>query len=97
MQITPNDGLVDEPTWKCCRCKSDNVWQEGACLYNMNDGQPSKHEGITFKDFYWCDDCGDECEVEQHPAETVLELTTEGCTKPEDKTDYWDMVNSTSG
>ena len=67
----------DEPFWQCQKCKSTNVYQEGAQLIALNANTEEDEEDygdLQFREFYWCGDCDDECQVEEIPKAPVLTL-----------------------
>ena len=67
---------ADESVWQCRKCKSTNVYQEGTQLIalNVSTEVQGDYGDLQFREFYWCSDCDDECQIEEIPKAPVLTL-----------------------
>jgi len=54
---------MKKDSWTCSQCGSDNVLQEFSVLLEMNEdnGWEEGIENNYANDFYWCNDCDEEC------------------------------------
>ena len=61
------------PFWQCSECQSTDIYQEAAQLVAMNDDEAEGGD-LEFRSFYWCNNCDDECHIEEVSKEPVLTL-----------------------
>ena len=62
--MTTHRRIRKQTVWRCCNCKSEDVQQEAAQLYEMNGNEGAVGD-LNFLDFYWCQECMDETKVEE--------------------------------
>jgi hypothetical protein len=58
---------MDENSWKCEKCGSTRVDQEWTFYAAMNEQADDNKdlEGAIPRNYYWCNDCEDECNPNQ--------------------------------